>query len=287
MSDQETVRQSLKGIESAKSQITGKFKSEQEEDENVKGIDAVNDFLSRIGANDETSSEAESETEEVRDIRDIFASLTSDDVVAETEEDILKPEMSYQEIPAAESEEEKPVDIYADESDGKTAEAVSVSEENENEDEDEFLKKFKPETAVPVRAPRTARAVSDKDPGGEFIIVEENNGNLLIIFEKGGKNAVSLKMPALSIPDGYPVNAMLAPDINLSLTYSRKGDGKDILNVVLEHKDNSVCTEVIPGKPFIRRIAFGGMEFELFAGAEVTAGLFSIFVEERRIVYKY
>ena len=94
-------------------------------------------------------------------------------------------------------------------------------------------------------------------------------------------------MPALSIPDGYPVNAMLAPDINLSLTYSRKGDGKDILNVVLEHKDNSVCTEVIPGKPFIRRIAFGGMEFELFAGAEVTAGLFSIFVEERRIVYKY
>lgn len=287
MSDQETVRQSLKGIESAKSQITGKFKSEQEEDENVKGIDAVNDFLSRIGANDETSSEAESETEEVRDIRDIFASLTSDDVVAETEEDILKPEMSYQEIPAAESEEEKPVDIYADESDGKTAEAVSVSEENENKDEDEFLKKFKPEIAVPVRAPRTARAVSDKDPGGEFIIVEENNGNLVIVFEKGGKNAVSLKMPALSIPDGYPVNAMLAPDINLSLTYSRKGDGKDILNVVLEHKDNSVCTEVIPGKPFIRRIAFGGMEFELFAGAEVTAGLFSIFVEEKRIVYKY
>jgi len=283
MSDQETVRPSLKGIESAKSQITGKFKGGQEEEENMKGIDAVNDFLSRIGADDKNSPEAVSEAEETRDIRDIFASLTSDDVVADAEEDILKPEMSYQEIPAAEPEEEQPVDIYADEVGGDAAETAPVQEE----EEDEFLKKFHSKPATPVHAPRAAEAVSDRDPGGEFIIVEESDGNLLIVFEKGGKNAVSLKMPAMSIPDGYPVNAMLAPDINLSLTYSRKGPGKDILTVLLEHGDNLVRTEVIPGKPFIRKITFGGMEFELFAGAEVTAGLFSIFVEEKRIVYKY
>lgn len=277
MSEQE--RPSLRNIESARSQITNKFKGNQEEEENGKSMDAVNDFLSRIGANENVPDSKESETE-TRDIKDIFASLTADED-SEQEENVLKPEISYQEIQSADPEQEEIVDIYAKDTGDVGNKAVKEDDGNE------FLKKLQSEPTVSAYSQSKAKLELREDSRGEFIIVEENDGNLLIVFEKGGENAVSLKMPAASIPDGHSVNAMLAPDINLSLTYKRKVQGKDILTVVLEHGVHSVRTEVISGKPFVRKIAFGEMEFELFAGAEVTAGMFSIFVEEKRVVYKY
>lgn len=303
MSEQESTRPSLKGIESTRSQITSKFKLGVEEEENMikaEKADTIDAFLSRIGNDASTTEvvepEEEMEKEEVvdegRKIRDIFADLTAGIEEDEAEDEVLKPEISYQDI-EPEKEEEPPINIYASD---------SVSKEVED---DPFLGKFsdisakdtpyeqpmpykdKPvsyEEKIPYVSKKTAPVIHSVQ-GNNFLIVQETNGNIAISFEVNGKSIVSLKMPLASIPNGYPVSASLAPDIGLVLTYT--SGRKSVLSVVLEHGDENVKTEIIGGIPSVRKISFGGMEFEVFAGAEVVAGMFSVIVEEDRLVYKY
>lgn len=300
MSEQENARPSLRGIESARSQITGKFKAGEEEDTIVKTekIDAVDDFFSRLGVGDiEKDIAADDiiqpeELHEVRNVRDIFADLTAEKPSKEDTKDsgdILKPEISYQDIASEEKEEEAPVDIYTrDEEKSDVAEDMLWPEKAESDadaEEDPFFKKLQ-SAAAPVSEPKSFRPIQVSPVSGNTLItVQEQGGNISISFEKEGKNVVSLKMPVISIPDGHSVSASLAPDISLVLSYAR--GRSSVLSIVLDHGGETVKTEIASGSPSLRKIAFGGMEFEVFAGAEVEAGVFSIAVKEDRIFYRY
>lgn len=298
MSEQENTRPSLKGIESARSQITGKFKSGEEEDGIVKTekIDAVDDFFSRLGIGDMEKDIAADdvmqpeELHEVRKVRDIFADLTAEEPSQEDTkdpDDILKPEISYQDIASEEKEEETPVDIYTrDEERPNVAEDIPWTEKADADtEEDPFFKKLQ-SAAAPVSEPKSFRPMQVSPVSGNTLLtVQEQGGNISISFEKEGKNVVSLKMPVVSIPDGHPVSASLAPDISLVLSYAR--GRSSVLSIVLDHGGETVKTEIASGSPSLRKIAFGGMEFEVFAGAEVEAGVFSIAVKEDRIFYRY
>lgn len=298
MSEQENTRPSLKGIESARSQITGKFKSGEEEDGIVKTekIDAVDDFFSRLGIGDMEKDIAADdvmqpeELHEVRKVRDIFADLTAEEPSQEDTkdpDDILKPEISYQDIASEEKEEEIPVDIYTrDEERPDVAEDIPWTEKADADtEEDPFFKKLQ-SAAAPVSEPKSFRPMQVSPVSGNTLLtVQEQGGNISISFEKEGKNVVSLKMPVVSIPDGHPVSASLAPDISLVLSYAR--GRSSVLSIVLDHGGETVKTEIASGSPSLRKIAFGGMEFEVFAGAEVEAGVFSIAVKEDRIFYRY
>ena len=290
MSEQELARTSLRGIETTRSQITGKFKSGPEEGDDVvvksEKIDAVDDFLSRLGNTEAEEAEETAEVDKIeapvkeeRNIRDIFANLTAeieDEISDPEEEDILKPEISYQDI-EPEKEEESPVDIYA--RDEVVTEADTLAD-------DPFLQKISNSVIEPVVKQKVEqKPVFKAGRGSTSLIVQEKDDNIAVSFASGGKNIVSLKMPILSIPDGYPVSASLAPDIGLLISYSR--GKKSVLTVVLEQGNEQVKTEIIGGSPSVRKISFGGMEFEVFAGAEVEAGMFSVTVEEDRLVYKY
>lgn len=299
MSEQENARPSLRGIESARSQITGKFKTGDEEENIIKTekIDAVDDFFSRLGVGDmekDTAIDKETPQEvphEVRNVRDIFADLTaeapSEEDTEDSDSDILKPEISYQDIASEEQEEDVLPDIYTkeDERAGDVNELSSPAEED-----DPFFKKLQSSASeIPAAKAKPLRQEPVKPVKAVFgctlLTVQEQDGNISISFERDGKNVVSLRMPVVSIPDGHPVSASLAPDISLVLSYLR--GRSSTLSIVLDHSGETVKTEIVSGSPSLRKIAFGGMEFEIFAGAEVEAGVFSITVEEDRMLYRY
>ena len=299
MSEQENARPSLRGIESARSQITGKFKTGDEEENITKTekIDAVDDFFSRLGVGDmekDTAIDKETPQEvphEVRNVRDIFADLTaeapSEEDAEDSDSDILKPEISYQDIASEEQEEDVLPDIYTKE-DERAGDVNGLS--SPAEEDDPFFKKLQSSAAeIPAAKAKPLRQEPVKPVKAVFgctlLTVQEQDGNISISFERDGKNVVSLRMPVVSIPDGHPVSASLAPDISLVLSYLR--GRSSTLSIVLDHSGETVKTEIASGSPSLRKIAFGGMEFEIFAGAEVEAGVFSITVEEDRMLYRY
>lgn len=295
MSEQENTRPSLRGIESVRSQITGKHKGgQEEEDENMakaEKIDAVDEFFSRLGVGDtdggDTGHEDESPREEtgsIRNVRDIFADLTAEDRPGDEDSsgDILRPEISYQDISSEEQKEDDPGDIYTrddgSEGDGEDAEKAQETEEN-----DPFLQKMQAAAAPAVKARPGSKIAYASSSGGELLSVQEKNGIVAVSFEKDGKNIVTLRMPALSIPEGHPVSASLAPGISLSLSCAK--GRRDVLNAVLDNGGERVKAEIVSGAP--RKISFGAMEFDVFAGTEVDACGFSITVEEDRLLYRY